>query len=116
MYSSLRAIGRRSGATRVGDLGPVLSLLGVVFAFVILDSVSDLWGTPWGRLLMAKVAIVSLAAVAGGYNHRVVIPALEGSSDNTDAIRRFRTIISVEAVLLIVVTVLTGLLIAASST
>jgi copper transport protein len=89
---------------------------GTALTFVILDSVSELWATPWGRLLMAKVAIVSLAAGSGGYNHRVVIPALEGSPDNVDAIRRFRTIVSVEAILLIAVTVLTGLLIAASST
>ncbi|MFT5202725.1 MAG: copper transport protein [Candidatus Aldehydirespiratoraceae bacterium] len=89
---------------------------GAALTFVILDSVSELWATPWGRLLMAKVVLVSLAAAFGGHNHRTVIPALERSPDNADTIRRFRTIVSIEAVLLIIVTVLTGVLIAASST
>lgn len=88
---------------------------GMALTVVILDSVSEIWSTPWGRLLMAKVLLVCVVATGGGYNHRVVIPALERSPDDETVAHRFRTIVTFEAVGLIVVTVLTAILISTSS-
>lgn len=88
---------------------------GTALAVVILDSVSELWSTPWGRLLVAKVLLVGAVATGGGYNHRVVIPALERSPDDETIAHRFRTIVTFEAAGLIVVTLLTAVLISTSS-
>ena len=82
---------------------------------VILDSVSEIWSTPWGRPLIAKVLLVCVVATGGGYNYRVVIPALERSPDNETVALRFRMIVSFEAAGLIAVALLTAILISTSS-
>ena len=91
------------------------SAAGVALTVVILDSVSEIWTTPWGQLLVVKTLLVSVAAAGGGYNHRVVIPALERSPNDEAVAHRFRTIVTLEAVALVTVAVVTGLLVAASS-
>lgn len=91
-------------------------LAGVALTVVILESVSDIWSTPWGQLLIVKVLLVGVAAAGGGYNHRIVIPALQRSPGDKGVAHRFRTIVTLEAIALVAVTLTTGLLIAASST
>lgn len=91
------------------------SAAGIALTVVILDSVSEIWATPWGRLLIAKVLLVGAAAAGGGYNHWIVIPALGRSPDDQAVAHRFRTIVTLEAVALVAATLVTGLLIAASS-
>ncbi|MEZ5375200.1 MAG: CopD family protein [Acidimicrobiales bacterium] len=87
---------------------------GVALAVIVLDSVSELWTTPWGQLLVAKLAIVAVAAACGGYNHRVVIPALDADhSDRNGA--RLRAIVTVEAIALAAVIVVTAILVGAAS-
>ncbi|MFW2382160.1 MAG: CopD family protein [Acidimicrobiales bacterium] len=89
---------------------------GTVLAVIILDAVSDVWSTPWGRLLIAKVVLVAAAAVGGGYNHRVLVPELDRAPDNPQLNRRFSTVVTFEAVVLAAVIVVTALLIGASTT
>lgn len=89
---------------------------GTVLAVMILDSVSDLWSTPWGRLLVAKLVLVAAAAAAGSYNHRVLVPELDRVPDAPELNRRFQTVVTFEAVVLLAVTVVTALLIGASTT
>ena len=48
---------------------------GTVMALLVMDRFADLWSTGWGRLLIAKVALVALAAVIGGRNRWVHMPA-----------------------------------------
>ena len=92
------------------------SVAGTALTVVILDSVSEIWSTPWGRLLAAKVLLVCVVAAGGAYNHQIVIPALERSPNDQSVAHQFRTIVTLEAVGLILVTLLTAVLIAASST
>lgn len=87
---------------------------GLALAMLIIDSVSQLWSTPWGRLLAAKAVLVAVAAACGGYNHRVLIPELERSVPQSAS--RFRTVVTVEALALVGVAVITALLVAASAT
>lgn len=88
---------------------------GLVLTAIVLDSPSELWSTDWGRLLMAKTFFVALAGIAGGYNHRVLVPQLSGASDNPALTDRFRTVVSLEALALVAVVVLTALLVGAAS-
>ncbi len=88
---------------------------GLTLSFVVLDSISEAWSTPWGRLLLVKVALVAVAAAGGAYNHRIVVPALDRNPDDQPTIDRFRSVVTIEAGALIAVAVVTAFLIAASS-
>ncbi len=124
---TIRRRHRRGGPTRALQLAVRFSVLatgalvaaglaGLALSIVVLDSVSDIWTTPWGRLLAVKVALVAVAAIGGAYNHRVVVPALERDPDHQPTIDRFRSVVTVEAVVLVAVAVVTALLIGASTT
>ncbi len=89
---------------------------GTALSIIVIDAASDLWSTPWGRLLIAKVAVVAVAAAGGAYNHRVIVPALNQNPDDHTTIDRFRTVVTLEAAALFAVAIITAFLIAASST
>ena len=91
------------------------AIAGAALSIVILDSVSEIWTTSWGQLLILKTVLVGVAAAGGGYNHRIVIPALERAPDDVETAHRFRSIVTLEAVALVAVTIVTALLIAASA-
>ncbi len=88
---------------------------GIALSAIVLDSVSEIWTTPWGRLLALKVALVATAATGGAYNHRVVLPALDQNPEHQLTIDRFRTVATFEAAALVAVSIVTAVLIAASS-
>jgi copper transport protein len=117
---------RRGAETGAGQLAVRLSVVatvalvavaaaGIALAVIILDTISQIWSTPWGRLLALKVVLVAMAAVAGGYNHRVMIPELERGPNDQKLTHRFRTIVTFEAIVLIAITVVTAMLIDAST-
>ncbi len=55
----------------------VLVLAGTYLSIVRLPEASDLWTTSYGRLLLLKIAVVSLALAWGGVHHVFVRPRLE---------------------------------------
>lgn len=88
---------------------------GLALAIIILDNVADVWSTPWGRLLIAKVVLVSIAAAAGAYNHRVLIPSMTADPGAAADEVRFRKVVVAEALALAMAVVTTGFLVAAAS-
>lgn len=92
-----------------------VGLAGVVLTVIVLDSASELWATDWGRLLLVKTLFVAIAGVAGAYNHKVLIPQLSRAPDDPDLSSQFRTVISLEALALVAVMVITALLVGAAS-
>ncbi|MEE9415108.1 MAG: CopD family protein, partial [Acidimicrobiales bacterium] len=93
----------------------IAGIAGTVLAVIVLDSVSEIWSTAWGRLLLAKVAIVAAAASAGGYNHKVLIPRMTTDPDDSSATERFRAVVTAEAIALILVVATTAFLVGAAS-
>ncbi len=93
----------------------VVGVAGMVLAVVILDSPSELWTTEWGRTLVVKSALVALAAGAGGYNHKVLIPLLHRAPASPVLAQRFQRVITVEAIALVAVLFATAVLMGASS-
>lgn len=94
----------------------VAGVAGSVLAVIILDSVSDLWGTTWGQVLMLKTMLVGLAGAAGLYNHRVLIPKMAtAQAGNAEAEIEFRRAVSFEGLVIASVVVATAVLVAASS-
>ncbi len=92
-----------------------VGIAGTALAVIVLDSPSELWTTEWGRTLVAKSVIVGIAACAGGYNHKVLIPALHRSLHDAELAHRFRKVVSVEAITLLAVLGATALLMGAAS-
>ncbi len=92
-----------------------VGVAGLILTVIILDSPSELWATEWGRVLIAKTLFVVVAAAAGGYNHKVLIPQLDQAPDDAVLADRFRTVVTGEAVALVAVVVLTALLMGAAS-
>ena len=85
------------------------SAAGIAMAVVILDSLSSLTETSFGRLLLLKVALVLGAAAMGAYQrYRVVSPE---EREPTPTAHR---LLVIEAVVLVGVGVVTALLVAAS--
>ncbi len=93
----------------------VVGLFGVLLAGIVLDSPSQLWDSSWGRLLLVKVALVAIAAGAGAYNHFRMVPALREHADDAALIDRFASVLRGEAVALVGVVIVTGLLVGAST-
>jgi copper transport protein len=58
----------------------VLVVAGTYLSIVRLPELSDLWTTSYGHVLLAKLAIVSLALAWGGVHHTFVRPRLETGS------------------------------------
>lgn len=84
-----------------------------------LGSIRDLVGNPYGNTLLAKLAVVGLAALLGGVNRFFVMPAWlaregAGQEPAPELPRRFRLVLQVEAAVLLVALFLAVLLAATS--
>jgi copper transport protein len=92
-----------------------VGVAGLALTVIILDSPSEIWSTEWGRLLLLKTLFVAVAAGAGGYNHKVLIPQMNRAPDDPALTSRFRTIVTGEAGALVAVLVVTAFLMGAAS-
>ncbi len=94
----------------------VVGAAGVALTVAILDEPSQLWGSTWGLLLIAKVAVVVVVAGFGAHHHFNVVPQLaSGDSLRAEAAaQELRRSTVVEAGLLVDVVLLTAWLVGAS--
>ncbi|MFZ0014991.1 MAG: CopD family protein [Acidimicrobiia bacterium] len=88
---------------------------GLAMSLLIIDGVDDYWSTPWGRLLLVKVALVALAASLGAYNHFSVVPRLDTDPHDGAYVRRLRLTLAAEGLVLLAVAVTTVFLTEAST-
>jgi copper transport protein len=88
---------------------------GGLMAVFVLDSFSELTGTPWGQTLLLKTAAVGIAALAGAYNHFRLLPELEDDGESPDLLIRLRSTVTAEAIVLVFVVVVTAWLVTAAS-
>ena len=88
---------------------------GTILAVIILDSLSELWTTPWGLLLIAKFTAVVAAAGLGTFNNFVVIPRMETDPGDDSRSLMLRNTETGEGLLLCIVLLVTALLVGAAS-
>lgn len=88
-----------------------VALAGLVLTYRHLDSISQLWTTGWGQLVLAKVGLVAVAVALGAMNHFVVIPRLVTRSDDIGLGVALKRLISVEIVVLVAVLAVTAQLV-----
>jgi copper transport protein len=82
----------------------LLTLSGIYLARLHLGSIADLASTSYGRILLAKLAIVALMSALGGYHqfvvHRRILGSLNRPPEHGDRVgRRFRRTLRLEALL-----------------
>ena len=92
-----------------------LTVAGVVMTWMVVAGPSDLVSTDWGRVLLAKVAVVAIAAGMGGYNHFALRPALELRPTDPSLVRHLRISLSIESAMFFVVIVLTAILVGSAT-
>ncbi len=102
-------------STIAGAAVAAAGVAGTILAVIILDSVSEIWSTPWGLSLVAKFVAVLAAASLGAYNHFVVIPWMEAQPSEDRRSVRLRNTVTGEAALLVVVLTMTAVLVGAAS-
>lgn len=89
-----------------------VALAGLVLTYSHVDSVSDVWTTGWGRLVLAKLGLVAVVAAIGALNHFVVIPRLVTRSNDTGLGVALKRLIAAEIVVLVMVVALSAQLVA----
>jgi putative copper resistance protein D len=98
-------------------LATVLALAasGVVNALTHIRDVAGLVGTPYGRLLLVKLALFALTLIVAAANRRRLLPALGGEADavGRPAMRRLARAMTLEAIF---VTAMLGLVAALAVT
>ena len=104
---------RFSGIATIA-LGAVIAAGGIM-AFLVLDSVGELFSTQWGQVLLLKSTAAGLAMVGGAYNHFWLLPALETDPDDPTLVAHLRSAVTAEAIMLGFVIVVTASLVAAAS-
>jgi len=80
-----------------------VALSGVFASWLHLETISALWGSPYGRTLLVKLGIVACVAALGAYNWRVVTPRLRATNDS-GSLRRSALVELALAALLVAVT------------
>jgi copper transport protein len=96
----------------------VVGAAGVVLAVEILDRPAQLWESPWGLLLLAKIAVVAVVGAIGTYNHFRVVPKLAARRSRVRSARKANNVLrrsaGRETGLMAVIVLLTAWLVAAS--
>ena len=120
--ANMNALDRRARAAYVESLSSsaTIALTGIFItgAYAVwrsLGSLENVFGNPYGNTLIAKLLLVGVAAALGGYNRFLVMPpwlTLERSGNAAPAVlpERFRRILWVEALVLLVVVMLAAIL------
>jgi putative copper export protein len=88
--------------TALGFAG-LLVVTGAIAAWRNIGSVAGLWQEPYGRVLMVKLALLSVAAGTGAYNWKRVLPSL-GSDTATGRLRKSAALELTAALVVLVVT------------
>lgn len=87
-----------------------VSVAGGAMSLMVVDGVSDYVDTTWGRILLLKLAAVGVAVGFGAYHHFRLVPKLEVDPADAAALTTARRSMTIEAVVLVAVVVVTALL------
>ena len=104
----LSAVARRTAKALTGTVAAVV-LSGVVMTFIIIDDLSSLTDSTWGRILIVKVVTVLIAGLIGAVHHWSVVPRLASRDVQTT----FQRSVTIELGVLIAVIAVSSWLVVA---
>ena len=104
----LSAVAQRTAKALMGTVGAVV-LSGVVMTFIIIDDLSSLTDSTWGRILIVKVVTVLIAGLIGAVHHWSVVPRLASRDVQTT----FQRSVTIELGVLIAVIAVSSWLVVA---
>jgi copper transport protein len=104
-----RTVPRYSAAALVAVAALITA--GVINTILELDSISGLWTTTWGYLLLAKVTLVVVLLGLGAFNNRISVPRLKDEATTAVDRRRFVRAAVAEVALFAVVLGVTAVLV-----
>jgi putative copper export protein len=87
----------------------VVVVSGSIASWVHVEHLSDLWQTPYGQVLMIKLALVAITLTIGAYNFRKVQPQLANEAGSARLKRSAALELSVGFLILLVTGFLTGI-------
>jgi copper transport protein len=91
----------------------IAGVAGTALTMLIIDSPAELTNTPWGRILLIKLGLVTAVAIMGYVNNRYALPALDAWRPGTA--RLLRRTVAAEAAVMIAVLLVTAILVAAQT-
>ena len=91
----LATVAQRTAKVLMGTVAAV-AVSGVVMTFMIIDGMSSLTDSTWGRILLVKLFVVATAGAIGGVHHWRVVPRLQSSGVHMS----FRRTIAIECAVL----------------
>jgi len=97
----------RAGRLFATALGPLV-LAGIYAAWLHVATAARLFGTPYGRVLIAKLAVFAIALAIGAMNRYRIVPALGRREPSAD--RGLVRSVRIEVLVLFIVLLLTALL------
>ncbi len=109
-HRQIAALMRACSTSALGFAG-VLVATGTIAAWRNIDAAAGLFNSPYGRVLLVKLALLSVAAGTGAYNWKRVLPSLGSSASST---ARLRTTAAIELLAALAVLVVTAVLVATS--
>ena len=104
----LSAVAQRTAKALMGTVAAVV-LSGVVMTFFIIDGLSSLTDSTWGRILIVKVVTVLIAGLIGAVHHWSVVPRLASRDVQTT----FQRSVTIELGVLIAVIAVSSWLVVA---
>jgi copper transport protein len=100
--------------------GIVIALLiptGLLSGWIILGAVKPFYDTTYGRLVLAKIALVAIVLVVAAWNRFRLVPVIAKQDGIPDRMRQtLRNLVSIECTILMVVAMVTGFLVNQSPT
>lgn len=103
-----RLLAARFSVLAAGSVVAV-GVTGIVLGWLILTGPGASWTSDFGWLLLVKIVLVAVVASIGGYNHRVLVPALADGDEARSHL--FRWIVTAESLLFAAVLLVTAVLV-----
>ncbi|MGC6477350.1 MAG: copper resistance CopC/CopD family protein [Ilumatobacteraceae bacterium] len=104
----LSAVAKRTAKALMGTVAAVV-LSGVVMTFIVIDDLSSLTDSTWGRILIVKMVTVLTAGLIGAVHHWSVVPRLASRDVQTT----FQRSVTIELAVLIAVIAVSSWLVVA---
>lgn len=94
----LARVAQRTAKVLIGTVA-VVAVSGVVMTMMIIDGMSSLTETTWGRILLVKLLAVATAGAIGALHHWKVVPRLQSHGAHLS----FRRTVAIECTVLMLV-------------